>query len=321
MKNYLISVKNFVKNIFLKTKDFLHRHKNDWKNPKLFTLLILPHDSSNVKKLHLNSNWFKVFAIISVIFWISSLFMFYNYFSLKNKIAYLQEVEKKAIKQKIEMENLNSRIQFLETQLARLQNMDLKVREMVNLEVKTSGTTFAGGVTSKSDSEDMAKVMLEKAEALEKEIKLREKSMSELIEYLEDRRSLFMATPSLWPARGFITSDFGWRKDPITGVTEFHEGVDISSPYGTKVVASAEGVVIESGPDAGYGKVVVIDHGYGIVTRYAHLSATYVQVGKKVKKGEVIGAVGSSGKSTGPHVHYEVRIDGVPVNPLKYLFG
>jgi murein DD-endopeptidase MepM/ murein hydrolase activator NlpD len=315
---------NRLKSLFIiaveKIKEFYIKHKNDWKNPKLFTLLILPHDTSNVKKLHVNSNWFKIFAIVSVIFWVSSLFMFFNYFRLKNRVAYLEEVEKKAIKQKIEMENLNSKIQFLETQLARIQNMDLKVRELVNLEVKTSGTYFAGG-NSTITSDDLTKVMIEKAEALEKEIKVREKSMSELIEYLEDRRSLFMATPSLWPARGFITSDFGWRRDPITGVSEFHEGIDISSPYGTKVIAAAEGVVIESGPDAGYGKVVVIDHGYGIVTRYAHLSASYVSVGKKVKKGEVIGAVGSSGKSTGPHVHYEVRIDGVPVNPLKYLFG
>lgn len=320
MNKYLERLIFYVKNAGLYLKEFWSKHKNDWKNPKFFTLMILPHDTSNVKKIQLNSNWFRVFAIISIIFWVSSLFMFFNYFSLKNRVAYLEDVEKKAIKQKLEMENLNSKIQFLETQLARLQNMDLKVREMVNLEVNSSGATFAGG-NSNIKSDDMAKVMLEKAENLEKEIKIREKSMSELIEYLEDRRSLFMATPSLWPARGFITSDFGWRRDPITGVTEFHEGIDISSPYGTKVVAAAEGVVIESGSDAGYGKVVVIDHGYGIVTRYAHLSASYVPVGKKVKKGEVIGAVGNSGKSTGPHVHYEVRIDGVPINPLKYLFG
>ncbi len=313
-------LKKFFEKAAFSIKDFWHKHKNDWKNPKFFTLMILPHDTTNVKKIQLNSNWFKIFALISVIFWISSLFMFFSYFNLKNKVAYLEDVEKKAIKQKIEMETLNSKIQFLETQLARLQNMDLKVREMVNLEVNSSGINFAGG-NSNTKSDDLTKVMLERAENLEREIKFREKSMSELIEYLEDRRSLFMATPSLWPVRGFITSDFGWRRDPITGITEFHEGIDIASPYGAKVVAAAEGIVIESGPDGGYGKVVVIDHGYGIVTRYAHLSASYVPVGKKVKKGEVIGAVGNSGKSTGPHVHYEVRIDGVPVNPLKYLFG
>lgn len=306
--------------LFSKIAEFWKKHKNDWRNPKFFTLMILPHDSTNIKKINITSNWFKVFAIISIIFWLSSLFMFFNYFSLKNKVAQLSEVEKINLKQKVEIENLNAKIQFIETQLARLQNIDLKVRELVNLDVNSVGTPSAGGV-SKVNSDDMVKVLEAKASAIEQEIRLREKSLNELAEYLEDRRSLFMATPSIWPTRGLITSEFGWRKDPITGVTEYHEGIDISAPGGTQVKSAGEGVVIESGNDAGYGKVVVIDHGYGIVTRYAHLSKSYVVVGQKVKKGSIIGAVGSSGKSTGPHVHYEVRIDGVPVNPIKYLFS
>jgi len=314
------SIKDRIDLFLAKVKEFIFKHKNDWKNPKFFTLMILPHDSTNIKKVNFTSNWFKVFAVISVIFWISSLFMFFNYFNLKNKVSHLSEVEKINLKQKVEIENLNSRIQFIETQLARLQNIDLRVREMVNLDVNTTGTPAAGGVSS-TKPEDMIKIIEEKAINLEQEIKLREKSLNELVEYLEDRKSLFLATPSLWPVRGLITSEFGWRRDPVSGVTEYHEGIDISAPFGSQVRAAAEGVVIESGNDAGYGKAIVIDHGYGIVTRYAHLSRSYVVVGQKVKKGSVIGAVGSSGKSTGPHVHYEVRIDGVPVNPIKYLFS
>lgn len=311
---------NLFNDMMSKIRIFWAKHKHDWKNPKFFTLMILPHDSANVKKINISSNWFKVLALVSIVFWISSLFMFFSYFSLKNKVEHLSEVEKINLKQKVELENFNAKIQFLETQLARLQNIDLKIREMVNLEVTTSGTNFAGG-SNPFSGDDLAEKMIEKAEALEKEIKLREKSLSELAEYLEDRRSLFMATPSLWPARGFITSEFGWRKDPHSGVSEYHEGIDIAGPYGGHVKSTAEGVVIEAGNDAGYGKVVVIDHGYGIVTRYAHLSRSYVVVGQKVKKGGIIGAIGNSGKSTGPHVHYEVRIDGVPVNPVKYLFS
>jgi murein DD-endopeptidase MepM/ murein hydrolase activator NlpD len=313
-------LKNLFRMFLFSFLSFCKRHKDDWRNPKFFTLMILPHDSTSVKKINLTSNWFKVFAILSVVFWISSLFMFFNYFSLKNKVVSLAEVDRTNTKQKIEMENLNTKVQFLETQLSRLQNIDLKVRELVNLEVKGSGMNFAGGVSSIKSS-NVAEALNEKAEALEREIKVREKSLGELAEYLEDRKSLFMATPSLWPSRGFVTSEFGWRRDPISGVGEFHEGVDISSPYGTQVKAAAEGVVIISGPDGGYGRAVVIDHGYGIVTRYAHLSRSFLAVGHKVKKGGVVGAVGNSGKSTGPHVHYEVRIDGVPVNPLKYLFS
>lgn len=319
MKKIVDVLRNAFNKVVEHIKVFVKRQKEGWKNPRFFTLIIMPHDGSNVKKFNISSNFFKAFALISIIFWVSSLFMFFSYFGLKNKVARLSEVEKINLKQKVELENLNSKIQFMETQLARLQNLDIKIREMVNLEVKTKGLNFAGGISSQES--DVPGKMLEKAEALEKELKLREKSLSELVEYLEDRKSLFMATPSIWPARGFITSEFGWRKDPLTGVTEFHEGVDISGYYGSPVYAAAEGVVIEAGNDAGYGKVVVIDHGYGIVTRYGHLSRVYVSVGQKVKKGGVIGAIGSSGKSTGPHVHYEVRIDGVPVNPLKYLFS
>lgn len=310
---------NIFNKITNKIKVLWNKHKDDWKNPRFFTLMILPHDGTNIKKLNLSSNFFKAFIIVSVVFWLSSLFMFFSYFSLKNKVAHLSDVEQVNLKQKVELENLNSKIQFLETQLARLQNVDIKIREMVNLDVKSNGVNFAGGIDTSSDNSTQK--MMERAEALEKEIKIREKSLSELAEYLEDRRSLSVATPSIWPAKGFITSEFGWRKDPVTGVTEYHEGIDIAGAYGGQVRAAAEGVVIEAGNDAGYGKVVVIDHGYGIVTRYAHLSRGYVVVGQKVKKGGVIGAIGSSGKSTGPHVHYEVRIDGVPVNPVKYLFG
>lgn len=317
MEKFRLFFNRFVESL----KSFYEKHKNDWKNPRFFTLMVLPHDSTNIKKLNITSNWFKVFAIISIIFWLSSLFMFFSYFSLKNKVKHLSEVEKINFKQKLEIENLNAKIQFIEAQLARLQNTDLKIREMVNLEINSSGIPSAGGISSKLSSDDIVKVLEEKALAIEKEIKLREKSLNELAEYLEDRRSLFMATPSIWPVKGLITSEFGWRKDPVTSVTEYHEGIDISAPAGTSVRSSAEGVVIESGNDSGYGKVVVIDHGYGIVTRYAHLSRSYVVVGQKVKKGTIIGAVGSSGKSTGPHVHYEVRIDGVPVNPIKYLFS
>lgn len=318
--NIIDIISNVIKKMCLYIKDFFRRHKHDWLNPKFFTLVILPHDGASVKKLNISSNFFKAIVVISVVFWLASLFMFFSYFNLKNKVVRLAEVEKINIKQREELNNLNSKIRFLETQLARLQNVDLKIREMVNLDVKGEGVKFAGGIAS-SSQESSADKLMEKAEALEKEIKVREKSLSELAEYLEDRKSLFMATPSLWPARGFITSEFGWRKDPLTGSTEYHEGVDIAGAYGAPVRAAAEGLVIESGNDAGYGKVVVIDHGYGIVTRYAHLSRSYVVVGQKVKKGGVIGAVGSSGKSTGPHVHYEVRIDGVPVNPVKYLFS
>ncbi len=125
--------------------------------------------------------------------------------------------------------------------------------------------------------------------------------------------------PSLWPVIGHITGGFGERLDPFSGEGAFHAGVDISSQYGDEVRASADGVVAAVESRAGYGRLVVVDHGFGISTWYGHLSGFRAQPGARVKRGEVIGYVGVSGRVTGPHIHYEVRIYGAPVNPWRYL--
>jgi len=129
------------------------------------------------------------------------------------------------------------------------------------------------------------------------------------------------AIPSIWPVHGRLTAGFGQRMDPFSGEGAFHPGVDIADALGTDVVATGDGLVIEAEPDAGYGRSILIDHGDGITTRYAHLSRIFVVVGEQVKQGEIIGAIGMSGRTTGPHLHYEVRIHGTPVNPGRFLHG
>lgn len=127
------------------------------------------------------------------------------------------------------------------------------------------------------------------------------------------------ATPSIWPARGTVTSGFGWRISPFGDGNELHPGIDIAYTMGAPVVATADGEVVMSGPAGGYGNLVQIDHGNGIATLYGHNSQTTVKVGQQVKKGQVIAYAGSTGKSTGPHVHYEVRVNNTPIDPMKYL--
>jgi len=128
-------------------------------------------------------------------------------------------------------------------------------------------------------------------------------------------------TPSLWPVVGRITGSFGERLDPFSGEGAFHAGVDISSDYGDDVRAAAEGLVVAVETQAGYGRTVIVDHGFGITTLYGHLSGFKTRLGARVKRGEVVGTVGMSGRVTGPHVHYEVRLYGAPVNPWRYLRG
>ncbi len=125
--------------------------------------------------------------------------------------------------------------------------------------------------------------------------------------------------PSLWPVRGQITGRFGQRLDPFSGEGAFHAGIDIASHYGDGVVAAADGTVLVMEQRAGYGRLIVVDHGFGVATWYGHLSAFSTHVGMQVKRGEIIGYEGQSGKSTGPHLHYEVRINNTPVNPFDYL--
>ena len=126
-------------------------------------------------------------------------------------------------------------------------------------------------------------------------------------------------TPSIWPVMGHITDGFGERLDPFSGEGAFHTGVDVASDYGAPVHATADGIVTTVENHAGYGRLVIVDHGFGITTWYAHLSAFSTIVGARVKRGEVVGYTGISGRSTGPHVHYEVRMNNAPVNPWRYM--
>jgi len=126
-------------------------------------------------------------------------------------------------------------------------------------------------------------------------------------------------TPAIWPVMGHITDSFGQRLDPFSGEGAFHTGVDVAADYGAPVHATADGVVLDAGQHSGYGRVVIVDHGFGLTTWYAHLSSYAVISGTRVKRGEVIGYTGISGRSTGPHVHYEVRMNNAPVNPWRYM--
>lgn len=138
---------------------------------------------------------------------------------------------------------------------------------------------------------------------------------STTLEYVRRRAH----TPSIWPADGYISSTFGPRRHPVTGEPDYHYAVDVAGMTGTPVLAAADGTVVMAGRKGGYGLTIMVDHGYGLRTLYGHLSRILVRVGQRVAKGQQIGAMGSTGLSTGPHLHYEVHLNGRPVNPFHYL--
>jgi murein DD-endopeptidase MepM/ murein hydrolase activator NlpD len=138
---------------------------------------------------------------------------------------------------------------------------------------------------------------------------------------VDKRNALAASTPSIWPAHGWLSSTVGNRRDPINGGRDFHEGLDISADRGTPVYATADGTVSSAGYEGGYGNLVVLAHEYGLETRYGHLSKFLTTPGAKVKRGDIIGLVGSTGRSTGSHLHYEVRVNGRLLNPLQLLLN
>lgn len=153
-----------------------------------------------------------------------------------------------------------------------------------------------------------------------RQAQLQRESFSEVVTKLEDRRELWKRTPSVSPVPGgFNSSGFGNRMDPFTGANSFHEGVDLLAPRGTPVIAPADGVVRFASTRSGYGLTVAIDHGNGITTWFAHLGSVKVSNGQSVKRGQAIGTVGTSGRATAPHAHYEVRDGGKAVDPVPYM--
>jgi len=146
-----------------------------------------------------------------------------------------------------------------------------------------------------------------------------EPNLSHLVEELEDLRALELALPNEWPTEGKLSSGYGYRRSPIARSTQFHKGVDIANKAGTEIRATAAGTVVKAGWSGGYGRMIELDHGFGITTRYAHCSRLRVKVGDYVERGMRIATMGSTGRVTGPHLHFEVRIDGHAVDPQDYL--
>jgi murein DD-endopeptidase MepM/ murein hydrolase activator NlpD len=234
-----------------------------------------------------------------------------------------------------ELDRFRGRVDGLEQSLAGLTEQDRRIRQLAGLDATDEEILEVGiGGPGLSNPEDQAlwplDSMLSKTAftveydlgALERRASLLAESLSEASDSLSAHRDILEATPSILPAAGVLSSRFTMsRFHPIHHRSLPHEGVDISAPPGTPILAAAKGTVTFAGWKSGLGNTVEIDHGYGYVTRYGHASKILVRRGQKVTRGEVIANVGSTGISTSPHLHYEVRVGGVAVNPMNYVIG
>jgi len=219
--------------------------------------------------------------------------------------------------------NLRQEITNLRTRYERLQKLNNENRDqLAQLQLFASEVSMAYGLKEKlegpADISDEGKLLPTMRESLAEYDFLRTANLSSY-SHRYPRSWQVNVRPSLWPVEGRLQSYFGRRQDPFSGEGVVHRGVDITAPVGTPVRASADGVVLHAGLLSGYGRLIVIDHGGGTQTYYAHLSRFSVVPGQEIRQGEVIGAVGMSGRVTAPHLHYEVRRNGNPTNPVPYL--
>jgi len=206
----------------------------------------------------------------------------------------------------------------LQAKVLQLQNMVTKLGVMAGLEHSLPEPAAGVGGVSGLDAAPPRLDPTTLADMDRSLTRLTDRS-AELEEFYRDQTVLLSSTPSVWPVRGYLSAAFGNRIDPFTAQKDFHPGIDISTPVGTNVHAPADGIVISAGVQGGYGNALLIDHGYGVVTRYGHLSGYAVKPGQRVKRGEVIAYVGSTGRSTGPHLHYEVWVRDQAQNPIHFI--
>ena len=301
------------------------------KKKEYFTFMFLPGPNAHVRSFSISKSTLKtVFFSLAAVF-VFSLYLVYEYNDVKDKVWELQVVREELMQQKAQVQNFALNILDYKRQMFLLRDLDTKLRHVVSLGPRDKAQQVLGiggpdelglqnlASLGEKKQEEALKEMHQELTQLKGAASKQETSLQMLIEYFEDKRSLYASTPSIWPVRGWVTSPFGNRTSPFSGIVKFHEGIDIAAQTGLPVMAPADGVVIKAGFSTGYGNMVEISHGYGIKTVFAHNSRLNVKAGQRVKRGDVISYVGDSGSSTGPHLHYEVRLNGLPVNPTKYM--
>lgn len=297
-----------------------------------FNILIFGQKNSKTRHLRIHKKRFKIALYLLCLGFLSTVFFFCDYIQIRKKSFELNQLRQETWEQRSQIHFFSSKIDDLEKQLSRLKEFDRRIRIIANLEKEQGPSSFVGiggeipsDIREKLKAEDNQKGLIQQMrsdiERLKSEAMSQENSLSELEQLLLKKREVLAHTPSIWPSMGWVTSDFGFRINPFTGLNQMHEGIDISNRVGTPVIAPADGIVTDTGKDYSLGNVIVISHGFGITTRYCHLNKYFVKPGQKVKRGDKIGEVGMSGKSTGPHLHYEVRVNGIPVNPMKYILN
>jgi murein DD-endopeptidase MepM/ murein hydrolase activator NlpD len=290
---------------------------------KYVSIIIVPHNKAKSRNIGLSEKTAKIAAGIGIFVFLALTVFLIDYFTMnvtrqKYKILWGENAQ-----QKTAITQYQQTVDKLQTTIDNYENYAKKLNIMAGLKSEEvlegepgvgSGSGQEIGDTGPSQTLDLGNLndISQKADRIAK-------NLDTLTTFFEDQVLQLASTPTIWPTKGYMSSPYGWRDDPFTGKRTFHHGIDIATSHGNSIYATADGTVIQARTDKIGGKTIKIKHMFGYVTIYCHMSKFLVKVGQKVKRGETIGLVGRTGKARGPHVHYEVQLNGKEKNPYYYI--
>ena len=307
----------------------LQENSNDKRE---YTIKIIPHQEESIRSVHLSMKMLKQGAVslaVGALLFVGAFsYAAYSSYSLQSDESRIEDLQKVNSLQQEQLLQLSRKANTLQDEVDELNQLESELRQLSGIEGSAADEDASGefavhdgqgGPMVKPDLQNVNAVL----DDVEKRIKARRASLEQLREAIKEQQingslgySGNSAMPSMWPTSGDVSSPYGLRWNG----SDFHPGIDIANDYGTPIVATADGIVTVAGWNSGgYGNMVDIDHGNGYATRYAHAEQVVVSPGQSVHKGQVIAYMGSTGYSTGPHVHYEIRVNGQAINPVGYL--
>lgn len=282
---------------------------------KTFTFAIASPRNGKILKLRVPQSLVLSGGISFILFLLVSFLASFHYASLNYRTRDYERLQRENGNLRTENHLFRSETRQLEEKLTSLQALSQKLTKMSGIGRHSDAVAGMGGPSNYPSflyAGDRIEYLKDTMNDLQTEFR-------QLNDWYQRQNTLSAATPSIMPVRGYPSGGFGYRLDPISGRKDFHPGVDIASPFGNKIVATADGAVTFAGPRFGYGNAVIIDHRFGMSTLFGHMSRIVVRSGQHVRRGDILGYIGNTGRSTGPHLHYEVRLNDHPLNPMQFL--
>ncbi len=289
---------------------------------KFYTIMVVPHATAKFRRLRISKRFLIVSGCFLAGIFLAGLMLPHFLLESSRLRTSVQRLTQENAELKQVNQTIDASLEELRGKLSEFETQATKLAMMVGVEGIETQQMGAGGssLDLKGMSPNASRPIFEaEINTLRERSGALQDSFRVLDMAFQKQALLLSSTPSIYPVRGLLGNGYGWRRDPFTGMRDFHQGLDIVAPLGTKVVSPADGIVTKAGPAGGFGTSIVVSHGYGLVTRYGHLASAKVRVGQRVKRGQVIGQVGSTGRSTGPHLHYEVLVHRRHVDPVKYI--